>query len=89
MDYSVPVTHRQEVISVCISYFAYFIIARAFIKTSATYRIYLFLQVHSMATYENSLVSGGEDLSIRVWNLDSHTEENCIFVSINFLNKIH
>lgn len=32
-----------------------------------------------MATYENSLVSGGEDLSIRVWNLDSHTEENCIF----------
>lgn len=42
-----------------------------------------------MATYENSLVSGGEDLSIRVWNLESHTEENCIFVSINFLNKIH
>lgn len=39
VDYSVPVTHRQEVISVCISYFAYFIIARAFIKTSATYSL--------------------------------------------------
>lgn len=42
-----------------------------------------------MVIYENLLVSGGEDLFIRVWNLDFYIEENCIFVSINFLNKIY
>lgn len=47
--------------------------------------LHLFIsQVHTLATYENTLVSGGEDLSIRVWNLDSHTEENCVLVSKNF-----
>lgn len=35
--YIVPVTHRQVVIKVSNSIYAYFIIARAFIETSATF----------------------------------------------------